>query len=660
MEQSPLLKDLIVIALAAVFVVVLLSRAGLPTIVGLLFTGIIIGPGGLGLVEDMHNVERLAGIGVVLLLFTIGLEFSLTKIFGIRKETVIGGSLQVALTVLAVWIIAMLAGIEAGAALIMGFVAALSSTAISLKLLMDRGEMNSPYGKLSVGILLFQDICVVLMVMVVQGMGQKDPASVFDMAKGLGLAMAAIGMIVVLAYYLVPKLFREVVKLRNREVFILTIVLVCFGTAWAASLSGLSLALGAFVAGLIIAESEYSDQIVAEVMPLRDTFISFFFISIGMLVEFRFFIGHLPLIIAATLAVMFIKTAALAGVGQVLRYPLRLSIIVGLNLAQIGEFSFVIINMAAGNGLIDREFYQTLLSVTIVTMAVTPFVFEHSQRFAYGVALQLGSKDRQYGHHKKVPLSNHVIILGYGLNGENLARVLKGSAIPFVVLDINDERLRKARQAGHKAYYGDASHPEILKKMSIESAKMVVVAISDPIGTRRAVKTAKELNPAASVVVRTRYIKEVDELFALGANQVIPEEFETSVEIFAIVLKDYRIPANIIQNQIDLIRGENYAMLRHPSLGKERLSRLTAVLEASITDTFYIDSSSPAAGRTLEEIGLRKKSGTSAIAVIRGGKARTNPHGDFLIETGDVLVLLGSHVELNQAFELLKGNSTLV
>lgn len=650
METIPLLRDIVVLMAISVPMSLLLARAGLPTIIGFLFTGVIIGPNGLALVTETATVETLSQIGIVMLLFTIGLEFSVTKILDVRREGLLGGGLQVGLTTVAVLVLALVFKFPLPTALLLGFVIAPSSTAIVLKLLIDRGEVNSAHGNLSVGILLFQDLCVVLMVMVVQIIGGGGGGTL-DMAKGLGISFLSFAMIVLAVTFIIPRLFNEVVKLRNREVFILSIVLVVLGTAWVTSQFGLSLALGAFVAGLAISESEYSNQIVAEVIPFRDTLASLFFISIGMLLDFRFFTHNILWIILLAAGIIALKSLAVFAVGQALRYPLRLSIAVGLNLAQIGEFSFILLKMGQGYGLLDEGVYQSLLAASIISMAATPFIYQRSSRAAFEIGHYLGK--REWKEPKRPMPSNHVIIVGLGLNGRNLARVLKETGIGHVAIDINMERIREAKKEGHRAYYGDASHPEILKKMGVEKAKMVVVAISDPISTRRIVRGAREINPAVTVVVRTRYTKEVEDLYKLGANQVIPEEFETSVEIFARVLKDYRVPGNIIQNQIDLIRGEGYAMLRTPSMAGERLKKLTEVLEQSLMDTFYVEPTCAVAGKTFADINLRKRSGATIIAVIRKGVAKTNPHADFLVEPGDTLVLIGSHAELSSAFEVL-------
>ncbi|MBI5235871.1 MAG: cation:proton antiporter [Deltaproteobacteria bacterium] len=653
MDNIPLLKDIVIVMAITLPIIIVLSKAGIPAIVGYLVTGVIIGPYGFRLVTEMNTVETLSQIGVVLLLFTIGLEFSITRMLDIRREGMLGGGLQVGATVLAVLGVALALNQSFSVALLLGFIISLSSSVIVLKLLMDRGEIHSAHGNLSLGILLFQDICVVLMVMVIQGLGGSSNAGGMNIAKNVSLALVAFVVIVVAVAYIIPRIFARIVKLRNREVFILTIVLVCLGTAWLTSLFGLSLALGAFIAGLAISESEYSNQIVAEVIPFRDTFSSLFFVSIGMLLDVQFFIaniGWLVILLAATIAV---KAVVIIGVGQVLRYPLRLSMIVGLNLAQIGEFSFILINMGHEYALLSVGLYQSLLAVSIMSMAATPFMHKWSSRAAMD-AMRVFTKGAGRDPHKKIALQNHVIIVGYGLNGRNLARVLKETAIAHLIIDVNVDRVHEAKAAGHKAYFGDPAHPEILRKMAIDKASMIVVAISDPITARRIVKSSRDLNPTVFVLVRTRSIREVEELYKLGANQVIPEEFETSVEIFARVLKEYRIPGNIIQNQIDLVRQEGYAMLRNPSITGEKLQSLAAVLEKSLTDTFFVDEANPLAGKTLEKLGIRKQTGATVIAVVRNGEAKTNPPEQFTIEAGDILVVLGSHAELHAAFEMLR------
>ncbi|MCK4847267.1 MAG: cation:proton antiporter, partial [Deltaproteobacteria bacterium] len=510
-------------------------------------------------------------------LFTIGLEFSVKRMIKIRREVMLGGGLQIALTVFFVWIFATLFGLSIQVAILLGFIVSLSSSAIVLKLLVDRVEVHSSHGNLSVGILLFQDISMVLMVLLVQGFGEGSGTDLMPILKKLGIAVAAMAVIVVTVAYIVPKVFHEVVKLRNREVFMLTIVLVCLGTAWVTSLFGISLALGAFIAGLVISESEYSNQIVAEVLPFRDTFSSLFFISIGMLLEINYIVDNFVQVLSLTAIIIVAKAAIVVGVGQILRYPLRLSIIVGLNLAQIGEFSFILIKMGEGYNFLSHDLYQSILVVSVLTMAITPFLFQYSPAIAGIIGRRFGARFVMNTSMPRTTLSEHVIVVGYGLNGQNLAKVLKETSIEHLVMEVNYNRVKAARKDGHTAHFGDSSHPEILKRMGIEHAKLIVVGITDVLCTRRTVKAARDLNSNVTIVVRTRYINEVEELYQLGANQVIPEEFETSVEVFARVLKEYNIPGNIIQNQIDLVRQEGYAMFRNQSLSSDRLASLSSI-----------------------------------------------------------------------------------
>ena len=449
MENIPLLQDIVILVAVSVPISILLTRVGLPTIVGFLITGVIIGPHALGLVTEMHSVEVLAEIGIVLLLFTIGTELSITKMLKIRREAILGGGLQVLFVVALVTVLTRSFGLSFPVALLLGFIVSLSSTAITMKLLLDKGEINSRHGNFSVAILLFQDMAVVFMVIVVQSFGASGIIEPMAVAKGLGIAIGAVVIIVILANYLIPRLFYQVVKLSNREVFVLTIVLVCLGTALVSSLFGLSLALGAFIAGLVISDSEYSHQIVDDVIPFRDTFSSLFFISIGMLLDIGYFVHHLPSIISIALGVIILKAVIVGGVGQILRYPLRLSIIVGLNLAQIGEFSFILIKMGQGYDLLSGALYQTVLAVAIITMTVTPLLFRWSSGFAYAVSGLFGRKHGMASKEDtdtKTTLSNHVVIVGYGLNGKNLATVLKKTAIDHLIIDMSADRVKEAKE----------------------------------------------------------------------------------------------------------------------------------------------------------------------------------------------------------------------
>ncbi|MDH3976365.1 MAG: cation:proton antiporter, partial [Deltaproteobacteria bacterium] len=419
----------------------------------------------------------------------------------------------------------------------------------------------------------------------------------------------------------------------------------------------LSLALGAFIAGIVISESAYSHQITASVLPFRDIFNSIFFISIGMLIRFDNLIVHwLPIIVITTLIILF-KALVISLIFFSMRYAARVSFIVGFGLAQVGEFSFVLLKIGQDAAIINQFKYQILLSSTVITMILTPIMI----RFAPVIALKLPDlTPKKWQKLEEVAvgtssLINHVIIAGYGLMGQHLANVLKKTGIPYMVLDINNENVRRAKDDGHLAYYGDTSYPEVLRSVGITAAKVLVFCISDPVGTRRGIKIAKEVNADLHVIVRTKYMAEIASLLKLGANQVIPEEFETSVEIFSRVLKEYKVPGNIIQNQIDMVRLEGYSMLRGVSLPMEKLTRITSFLAASVSENFFVEENNPVINKSIKELDIRGNGGASIIAVVRGSKTRTNPPATYVINSGDILVLLGSHAEIDTAMTLLKG-----
>ncbi|MBI3399728.1 MAG: cation:proton antiporter [Deltaproteobacteria bacterium] len=654
MEGIPLLRDIIILMGVSIPILIIFHRLGIPTILGFLATGFIIGPHGSKLITEVGTVELLAQIGVVMLLFTIGLELSFAKLRNVGREAVLYGGLQIILTSAIIIAIARIFNHPFPQSILFGFIIAQSSTAIIIKILSDRGEIDSSYGRLSMGIVIVQDIAVVPMIILLQYIGKVEGITTLIITKSILTAIIAVSAILVAAYFLVPRILYQVVRLRNREVFIITALFLCLGIAWLTSRVGLSLAIGAFIAGLVISESEYSHQIVADVLPFRDVLSSLFFISIGMLLEFHYFLSHLSYIFPMVCAIIVLKILVIIAVGQMLRYPLRLAVIVAIGLANIGEFSFVLMKIGEAYNLLDKEMYQAFIAASILTMLAIPLLFEKSQRIALWFAHTFGAKELHSFEPAPRGLANHVIIAGYGLNGQNTANVLKATGIEYIILDMNGDRVGMAKKQGHRALFGDISHAEILKKAGIKRARVIVFAVSDPVATRMALKAAKDINPSVYAIARTRYIGEVEALYKLGANQVISEEFETSVEIFARVLGEYHIPNNIIQNQIDLIRHEGYAMLRGLSLPKERLMELSSLFAGSVTSTFLATEDSPAAGKTLAELDLRKKTGAIIIAIVRGGKAAASLSADFRINAGDVLVLLGSHVQLDQAMQVLK------
>jgi CPA2 family monovalent cation:H+ antiporter-2 len=586
-HDLPLLEDLLILLFASVPIAFISSRLRLPIIVGFMVTGVLIGPFGLGLISDVAAVEAMAEIGVVLLLFTIGLEFSLRRIIELKRLVLWGGGLQVGITASAVALLAYVLDRPLNQSVFFSFLFALSSTAIVLRTYMDRAELDAPHGKAGVGILLFQDLCIVPMMLIVPILSGKEGSSISHVALTLGTALLAVAVIIFMARIVIPRALYHIVNLRSPEVFIIFVVLVSLGTAWLTSRFELSLALGAFIAGLVLSESEYSHQIVADILPFRDVFNGVFFISIGMLLSAGFLVANLPTVLIWVCALIVGKALIVLLVVRLLGYSLRVATMTGLGLAQVGEFSFILAKVGIAQGLLS------FLAASIISMVATPFLIKAGPRIGYAVQSLLSPdsllEPTLMGFNRDDQgLRGHVVVVGYGLNGRNLAKVLKKVKVSYTVLELNPEVVRELSEKGEPIQYGDATRREVLHKAGVEHARILVVAISDPIATRRAVALAREMNPHIHIIVRTRYMTELPDLYKLGANEVIPEEFETSIEIFSRVLREYGIARNVILREVDAIRHEGYQILRLPSQPHIEISDIADALGSVSTEALFI------------------------------------------------------------------------
>ncbi|HEX7181584.1 MAG TPA: cation:proton antiporter [Thermoanaerobaculia bacterium] len=652
MSIEAFLRDSVVILAAAVVVILASHKLRVPSVVGFLLTGVLIGPSGLAWVPDTRQVEVFAEIGVVFLLFSIGLEFSLERLREIRRAFFLGGSLQSLLTLGAAFALALLAGLGAPRAAFVGFLVVLSSTAIILKLYTDRRELAAPQGRVAIGILLFQDFLIVPMIVltpVLAGTVEASPAAV---ALRFTVSLAAVAAVFLLARYLMPRLLHQIVKTRVREVLVLGALLVCLGMAWLTESLEFSLALGAFLAGIVISESEYSHQVVAEIVPFRDVFNSLFFISIGMLLDLGFAMANVAAIGGLALLILVVKALAATGAVALLGFPGRIAVITGLGLAQIGEFSFVLLRVGQSHGMLPPALYQSFIAAAVLTMMLTPLLISQAPRLAELIPSLRGPRPEESA--KASALRDHVIVVGFGVNGRNLARVLREASIRYLVVELDAETVRRAQAAGEPVLFGDSVRREILEHAGVERARVVVFAISDPPAVRRSVRLARELSPGTHIIVRTRAVAEIEDLRACGADEVIAEEFETSIEIFTRVLQQYHVPTNVIRAQTRALRGEDYLMLRAPS--RQGLSEaLLRVLAQGLTDVYQLGPENPQVGSSLRDIGLRERTGASVIALVRGQQHFPNPKPDLRLEDGDCLVLVGSHGEIGSAFDLLDG-----
>ena len=664
MPELNVLRDLLVLFGLGVAVVVLFHRAKIPPIVGFLITGVLCGPYGFGLIRGVHEVEALAEIGVVLLLFTVGIEFSIQQLMRIRRFLFIGGGMQVGLTLIFTMLLSRLAGLAWPVATFLGMLVALSSTAIVLRLFGDRGEMATLSARGALAILIFQDLCIVPLVLLTPYLGGTggEPITILWVAVKAMLFLAAA---VIAARFVVPRLLEVVVNTRKREVFLLTIVLLCLGTAWASSHIGLSLALGAFIAGLVISESPYSHQALGEMLPLREVFNSLFFVSMGMLFDVRTLVSYPLLILGALVATIAVKTVVTMGVAWVMGYSLRTAVILALSIAQIGEFSFVLSKVGLEANLLDTGLYQLFLAVAVGTMALTPAlhavaptiarVLERRipRRFSAGRAMP-GLEPATVAHTE-----DHVIIIGYGLNGRNLSRALDRNGIPYVAIEMNPDTVRNERDRGVPVIFGDASRPEILEHAGITKARVVVIAISDQAATAATVSTIRQLNPLVHIVARTRYTQEVDALFALGSDEVVTEEYETSIEIFARVLRRYFVPRDEIDRSVKEIRQSGYEAFRSISRPPTSAVGIERFLSNIALEVYRAEEGSSVADRSLIESDVRGTCGATVVAIQRkrDGTMVVNPQGKDVIESGDAVLVLGEPGQILASGSLFRNRS---
>ncbi len=644
--EIPLLNDIVIIFGLGVAVLFICHRLGVPAVVGFLVTGILVGPHGFALVQAVHEVEILAEIGIVLLLFTIGIEFSFGRLLQIRKSVLLGGSLQVFLTFLATLFIARQFGQALGEAVFIGFLVALSSTAIVLKLIQERAEVDSPHGRTTLGILIFQDIIIVPMILITPILagapGNVSESVLVLLAKGTGIIL----LVIVSTKWIVPRVLYQIAKTRNQEVFLLSVVLICLGVAWLTSMAGLSLALGAFLAGLIISESEYSHQALGNILPFRDVFTSFFFVSIGMLLDVGFLFRQPGTIALIALGVIVLKSTIACFAAVVLGLPLRTAIVVGFALGQVGEFSFILSRTGVEHGMLAGNIYQTFLAFSILTMAATPFIIALAPRAA-DMILRLPLPKRLKAGFNPVPetkirdIRDHLIIIGFGVNGRNVARAARLSGIPYAIIDVNPETVRNEQAKGEPIHYGDSTQEVVLQHANINEARIVVIAINDPASTRRIVEIIRRLNPKIHLIVRSRYLQEMKPLYELGANEVIPEEFETSVEIFTRVLSKYLVPKDKIEALVAEIRSDGYEMFRSLSKDSPYLSDVHLQLPDVEISILQIAEGSPLVGKSLAEAELRKKYGVSVLAIRRNSRVFSNPSVSMPLYANDVLFVLG-------------------
>ena len=652
-----LLNDLVIIFTLSVAVLFVSHRFRLPAIVGLFITGILAGPHGLGLISAVEEVETMAEIGVVLLLFTIGIEFSFQRLMQIKRSILVGGSIQVVLTIVVTTALAIRLGQPTGQAVFIGFLVSLSSTAIVLRIIQERAEVDSPHGRTSLAILIFQDIIIVAMILAVPVLAGETTDVGLSILLMLAKGAAIIGVVFISAKYVVPQVLFQMARTQSRELFLLTIILICLGVAWMTANAGLSLALGAFLAGLVISESEYSHQALGNILPFRDVFTSFFFISTGMLLNISVLLdrpGEFALLLLGLLA---LKSLIAGSAAMLLGLPLRAAILVGLSLSQIGEFSFILSKVGLDHGLLDSAVFQTFLTVSVLSMALTPFIIARGPRWADALLRlpwprRLAAGTFTVPEPKSEDLKHHLVIVGFGVTGRNVARAARAARIPYGIIEMNPEIVRDEQARDEPIHYGDATQEAVLERVKIDSARIIVIVINDPTTTRRIAATVRRLNPTGHIIVRTRYLHEVKPLHNLGANEVIPEEFETSIEIFTRVLTNYLVPREDIEKLVSEVRSDGYEMFRRLSAEATIISGHQLHLPNVEIVALRIAPDSALAGKNLAELRLRKQYQVTVLAIRRDSEIISNPTIDIPFEVNDVLFVLGTPEKIAEAADL--------
>ena len=552
------LRDMVVLFAFGAVLTYLCRRLRLVPIVGFLVAGVVVGPHALGLIEDQELITSAAEIGVILLLFTIGIEFSLEKLGRIKRFVLWGGGLQVGLTIALATAILMLMGIDWRSGIYVAFLVALSSTAIVLKILSDRGAIDTVSGQISLGILIFQDLAIIPMALLIPMLAPGQGSSI-QILLALLEAGAIIVAVLLAARKAVPWILDRVAAVRSEEVFLLSVVVICLGIAWIVNLGGVSLALGAFLAGLAVSESRFREHAVGEILPLRTIFNAVFFVSVGMLLDLRIIFERPALVLGGAALVLGLKFLVTGFTTLVLGYPLRIALAVALALAQIGEFSLVLAQVGRDAGLspagMGEAGEQAFLGVAVLLLVATPFVMQLEPLLQWLLEKFAPTHPAEAPDDVDVDLSNHVIIGGYGLAGRYLERLFNTFGVPFVIVDLNPVSVLEGQARGSPVIYGDLSRVHTLRHVGVERARLLVIAINDPQAASRIVPRAKLANPGLEIIARAPYLIDVEQLVRSGADVIVTEEMEAAFKVVEQALQACGIHREEAERQIERLRA---------------------------------------------------------------------------------------------------------
>lgn len=653
---------LVSIALISIFLLSVGQQFRLPSIVSFLIIGMLAGPYGFAIITDQASIETFGEIGIILLLFTIGLEFSFEKLFRSWRTVIIGGLIQLCTTIVAITFVAYALHVPFTGAIVFGFIISLSSTAIVMKILQERREVDTLQGRTLFGILLFQDLAIIPMILITpvfMGSGGPDLGALpLELAKVAGILI----VIVIFGRWVIPGLLYRVASQRNRELFFITIAGICIIVAWLTNQAGLSFTLGAFVAGLIIGESDYNIDALSHIIPFRDVFASIFFLSIGMLLNTQSILSDVSFILLILLIVtLIIITKILTGAcaAAFLGMPARISIFTGFALCQVGEFSFVLAKTGLDSSFIPEQVYQIFLASAIVTMALTPFMMNAAPR-ATEIYYRMmphralrNARDLTSPGGTEQSLKDHIIIAGYGITGKSVARAAEITGIPYMVIEMNPDVIRREKSARRPYFiFGDASRDELLEHAGIRDARALVVVVSDQEAIPPIVHKARRMSPDLYIIARTQHIRHAQYLLDLGADEVVSEEYEAAREIFTRALRKYRLPEPEIAKIVTKLQDWGYARFIRNGDNKPTMGIDTVLLSLRI-HMLTVEPGSYAEGKAIMELELKNRYGVADFGLRRDNKTTTQPDESTCLKAGDALLVFSTDetaAEIGQLF----------
>jgi len=653
--ELTILKDVVIIFALSTFVNLVFTKIKVPSIIGYLITGVIAGPYALALIHSHKEIELMAEIGIILLLFSIGLEFSLNHLLKIRKIVFWGGLLQLSTTSIITMLIVHTYDSSWKVALFIGLITALSSTAVVFKLLQDRSELTSNYGRTVLGILIFQDIILVPLLLFVPLIGGEPLDFPFQALVLVLKAVLIIGLVYAGNKWVMPRILRLIAHTKNQELFFMSILLVCLSVALLTAEFGMSLAFGAFLAGLMISESEYSHNVFGNIIPFKDTFTSFFFVSIGMLLDLDFVFENYLLVISTVIIVILLKMVIGMFCAFILGHTLKGTILVGIALSQVGEFSFILAEIGLDYQIISSFYFQLFLATAIISMAISPFLIQVASQFADAILRFPLPKFLVDGlfplKQISVPnLKNHLVLIGKDSRALNLSVMAKHMKMPYISIVFDPAIARERQKKRETVIYGDAVNEPILLKAHVEYAKVVIISIGDMIPAMSITEKVRRINKHAIILVRTKHVHDIEELYKLGADQVIPEEFETTINLFERVLRKYLLPRREINNAIEKIRMDHYGIFRDKVTDTD-FSLIKDIPNLDIS-AIRIQTDSCLIEKSIAEVNFRKVYGVTVVAIKRQEKIIEHPDPDEVFKKDDIAYVLGKPEQVAYTLDL--------